>query len=265
MKDYAKKEKMNTESIRRRLKILSTALLNSSHDDAEGSLEEIYNFILETPLLKDFIEENQDRKYSEEELFVGRDWYRFKIPGTTKGRIGFTWSLIEHYLTDSRLEYWQLAKHYGGPGSNNVSRHVRPFNEAVIMPLLQLLESHLIDKSDSNDSPNLGLSIGYIAGGNVQISHNSNNVNQTIESSGVSDLFKEIYKEVNESDYVRKEELTGIMEVYLGDITNINKKRSFIKVLINKLKDFNAIVTGSTAVYNGIKYLEEVYNITNMD
>ncbi|TGK67645.1 hypothetical protein EHQ27_15245, partial [Leptospira wolffii] len=189
---------MNTNQIKRRLEILSTALLNSKLDDARNSLEEIYNFIVETPILLNYILENRDREYSEEELFFGRDWYRYKIPGNTKGRIGFTWSLIEFFLKNPEMEYWHLANNYGSSGSKDANRHIRPFNEAVIMPLLQLLESHLIDQLSSAGLPTASVSIGYIAG-NLQIAQNSQNISQSLENSDVYELFSIILKEINSS------------------------------------------------------------------
>ncbi|TGM58553.1 hypothetical protein [Leptospira adleri] len=255
---------MNINQIKRRLEILSTALLNSRLDDARNSLEEIYNFILENSILLNYVIDNRDREYSEEELFVERDWSRYKIPGNTKGRIGFTWSLIEFFLKDQDMEYWNLADHYGNEsgGSKDVNRHIRPFNEAVIMPFLQLLESHLIDQLSSADSSTgSSVSIGYLAG-NLQIAQNSQNITQSIDNSDIFQLFSNVLKEINSSSFSAKEELAGLIEVYLGDIERINTKHTnYLQMVLNKLKDFNAIVTGSTFAYRGIQYLEQLLNM----
>ncbi|MCG6162040.1 hypothetical protein, partial [Leptospira bandrabouensis] len=72
---------MNINQIKRRLEILSTALLNSGWDVPKNSLEEIYNVILENAILLNYVIESRDREYSEEELFAGRDWSRYQIPG----------------------------------------------------------------------------------------------------------------------------------------------------------------------------------------
>ncbi|WP_032914855.1 hypothetical protein [Leptospira santarosai] len=104
------KTTQSIQSIERELTRLKSSLQRSTNDDAPDCLQGLRDFIFETAVLKEYIESTRDRAYTQEEMYKGRDYLRFKIPGNTAGRLGFTWSLINDYLDNQDdEEYFSFA------------------------------------------------------------------------------------------------------------------------------------------------------------
>lgn len=257
-------DKKEFQKISMQFRRYSSRLLTTSVDDGIDNLKRLLNYIENTPLIWDFIDESNKKEFDIESEVKNRDYFEgYNIPLDMSDEIAFTYQLLK-YCTENCSEYWGICMYYN-TSSNHVQDSVDEFSKSVVHPFISHIEGYLKERwIDMGEEGKIQITVN---GGQVAIAQDNATVNATqINNFGdKEDLIKYIqqYKELlNKLDIDKdmKEETEELLDAALDETNSDKPKKSIIKMAITKVGE--VVKVGSTVV-GMVKLTQQIIELFN--
>lgn len=111
------------KKLSREFRVIAGQLLKTAYEDGINNLRKFIKFIENSPLIYNFILNNQITKYDVPSLINSLAYSRYKIPDTKEEEISHTYQLLKYGL-DHFLEYSAFPFSAGGYRGSKIQTQV---------------------------------------------------------------------------------------------------------------------------------------------
>jgi hypothetical protein len=246
---------------------LSSRLLKTYLDDGMDNLKRLLNFIENTPLIWDFIAENNIAKFNMKDEIEKREFLEgYNIPIEKSDEIAYVYQLLK-YCTENCGDYLGICMYYSS--SRTLQDHIDSFNDRVVNSWISHIEVYLREKLiDMGDNEKISITVN---GGQVAIAQDDSTVYATQNNNlspveDINTLSVELIKLINLLDIEKekKEETKEIIEAAVEEVNSEKPKKSIIKYAITKVEDVTKLGAGVVGLLTTSKKAIEVFsNIIN--
>ncbi|EOQ87388.1 hypothetical protein LEP1GSC202_3520 [Leptospira yanagawae serovar Saopaulo str. Sao Paulo = ATCC 700523] len=218
-------------------------LMNSSNDDGFEALEGIINFMKKESLFHEIINKLEETEYSEEILYKGRDYNKYKLPSNSDQRNSFIWSLINDWVTNHKNEeYFNLGDLYGGK-TTKIDDHVINFHDLVLRPFFEGIYTDLDLEISKTGKQETNINISNTSG---PVTVQSNTTSSTINvASDINSNILELIKEINLSNYKEKNKLISLLKILSENSEERLKDKGFLELLMDKWNPYLSLIESS--------------------
>ena len=239
----------------------ASRLLRTSVGDGLDNLKRLLNFIENTPLIWDFIEENNVKKFDIQNEVKSREFmHGYNIPVNPSEEIAYVYQLLK-YCSDSCKEYWGICFHYSS--SNKLQDHIDAFNDRVAHPFISHIEGYLRERwIDMGEEGKIQITVN---GGQVAIAQDSSIINatQNISYGDQENLLKVIQQFKDELSKIEvdaeiKEETVELLDAAIEETNSDKPKKAIIKTTISKI---NEVVKFGAGVASIVKLSQQVIDL----
>lgn len=226
---------------------IASRLLKTDFNDGIENLKRFLSYIENTPLIWNFIQENNTITFEIEKEINERGMREgYNIPLEKSHEIAFVYQLLK-YCAENCRDYWSICSFYGN--GSKYQDHVDSFNSRVVHSFVSHIEVYLRGKwIDMGDKGEFQITVN---GGQVAIAQGQATVNATQNNNygqiqNLKSLAEEFYKLIEALDIEQeaKEDTKEIVEVAVAEIESDKPKRSLIKHAIEKIEYAGKIGTG---------------------
>lgn len=236
---------------------VASRFIRSHFREANDNLARFLNFIEESPVINEFIQENNIEQFGIEDIIRRRGYNdKFKLPVRESDEIAFIYQLLK-YIQVNDLDYSNIAMGYND--GRKIQEAVDKFNNQVAKPLIDHIVSYLgemaidmgLDRK-SGTQFNIRDFRGQInhAEGHAQIS-----ANQTYNETKVEEL-KDIARKfaqalIEDSSILPqdKEDTLELVEAAVQEVESDKPKKVILKTAIEQVKNVREIAHTGSAVY----------------
>lgn len=218
----------------------ASRLLRTSASDGLDNLKRFLNVIEETPLIWDFIEENNNKKFDIENEVKSREFMAgYDIPINPSEEIAYVYQLLR-YCADKCDDYWRICIHYSS--SNKFQDHIDAFNNRVVHPFISHIEGYLRERwIDLGEEGKIQITVN---GGQVAIAQDNSTINATQNNNygetenliKYIEEYKKTLKELQIDDEV-KEETIELLDAATDEAKADKPKKAIIKTTISKINE----------------------------
>ncbi|MDZ5712783.1 hypothetical protein [Jeotgalibacillus haloalkalitolerans] len=234
---------------------VASRFLNSNIDDAPDNLERFLIFIEDSPIINEFIHENNKVTYDIEKVLKSRNYNdQIKLPIRKSEEIAFIFQLI-NYVSINKFSYYSLVTGYG----RNFNDMCNNFHNNTIKPLVDHIVSYLgemaIDmglNKKSGTQFNIGDFRGQLnhAEGQASISaEQTYNETKVEELKDVAQKFAKALMEDTSIPDTDKEDTVELVEAAVQEVESEKPKKIILKTAIENVKNIKEVATTGTAVY----------------
>lgn len=251
--------KKEFEKIGLRFRTISSRLLRTDSSSSLANLLRFLNFIEQTPLLKEFVDNNNVIKFDISKIVEEREMQNiYNIPVEPKEEISFTYQLLKYCSVtyDSLLGVCMMYSY----GDTKYDSMVARFNKHATLPFVNHISTYWAERMI--DMKEDGKIVITVNGGQVNMAQdnstiNSNQVNNIGQSKeeiiALISLFKESMEDIL-VDNEEKEETIEMIEAAYEETQKEIPKRSIIKAAISHINNIVSVsAITSTLIENGEK------------
>lgn len=254
--------------ISRKFRSYASQAINATNDNAHRKLNILIEFIDNTPIIYEYINSLEDKKYDVEReiLRIGSDDMEGVNLGlTTEDEIVRTYQLLlyarDNYKGDS---LWRLGFHFSN--SSNLDGLSRAFGENVTYVLAKNIEDYLLDINSKMGYDMEVIKMITVNGGSVQVNvandkakidatqNNYNNQNQDLQN-----VIKQIREDlVAELDVDDRNSISMNLDTIESQLSNSNPDKNILQVLLTNLNTMTKNIPKAVATAEGIKKLYDI-------
>ncbi|WP_202081585.1 hypothetical protein [Caldalkalibacillus salinus] len=236
---------------------LASRFIRSHFREANDNLERFLLFIEESPVIYEFIQENNVEQFDIEDLIRRRGYNdKFKLPVRESEEIAFIYQLLKH-IQENDIDYVGISMGYND--GRKFQEAVDKFNHQVVKPLIDHIVSYLEEMAidmgldrKSGTQFNIRDFRGQInhAEGHAQISANQTyNETKLEELKDIAQKFAQALMEDTSVPAQDKEDTVEIVEAAVQEVESEKPKKFILKTAIEQVKNVKEIATTGTAVY----------------
>lgn len=236
---------------------VASRFLKTNFSEASDNLERFLVFIEESPVIFEFIQENNTVEYDIENIINDRGYNdKFKLPVRESEEIAFIYQLLK-YIFSNKVDYIRISLGYNS--GRKYQEAVDNFNHQVVKPLVDHIVTYLGEMAiDMGLDKKTGTQFN-ITEFKGQLNHAegeaSITANQTFNESNIENL-KEVSQkfirallEDENTSTIDKEETAEFLEAAIQETESEKPKKSIIKMAIEKVRNINEIATVGTTLY----------------
>lgn len=249
---------------------VASRFLKTNFSEASDNLERFLVFIEDSPVIFEFIQENNTVEYDIENILNARGYNdKFKLPVRESEEIAFIYQLLK-YTFSNQVDYISIS--FGYNSGNKIQEAVDNFNHQVVKPLVDRIVTYLGEMAiDMGLDKKTGTQFN-ITEFKGQLNHAegeaSITANQTFNESNIENLkeisqkFIQALLEDKNTSTIDKEETAEFLEAAIQETESEKPKKSIIRTAIEKIQNVNEIATAGTTLYTlGTQLLPLLQNL----
>lgn len=237
---------------------VASRFLRGNFQSYHENLKRFLIFIDESPIIYEFIQENNDKTFNIEEIIKKREHNnRLQLPIRDSEEIAFVYQML-NYISQHNLDIVGISYGYGG--SKKIQSHVEGFNSHVVQPLIDHIVTYLgemkidmgLDKKSEAQFTfnrefkgqfNYSRDYGQISAHQIYNEADIENLKE-ISEGFVKALLKE--KEIPEEN---KEATIEFLEVAVQEAESKRPRKAIIKTAIDKIMEIKDLVRTGSKVF----------------
>lgn len=211
----------------------------------DANLLRFLAFIEKTPLIIDFINENNKTKFDIGKICNERDWLDpFSISPDKSEEIAFEYQMLIHAKTEYKGDFTSLyGTFYYTCADTTAENEIRTFIKHIIDPFIDHISEYLQscyrkalrleDVNQKSALPYLRVDNSTVlVGSTMQGTINNNMAINSQNNSEIATIIKQIRDLLNESGDEKKDEVLEVLEVIENSVTKSEKpKKGFLTTL----------------------------------
>jgi hypothetical protein len=256
-------DKKEFQKISTEFRRVSSRLLRTRHEDGINNLKRFLSYIENTPLIWEFIQQNNIVTFDIENEVNNRDFGEgYNIPLDKSEEIAYVYQLLK-YCAENCSDYWSICSYYS-PGKT-YQDHVDAFNDRVVHPFISHIEVYLRERwIEMGEEGKIQINVH---GGQVAIAQDHGTVNATQHNhyGQIANLqvlveqFKELIDSLNIGEE-EKQDTKEILDIAVLEVKSDKPRRSLLKHAIEKIEYMGKLGTGLNGLSTVSQKLIDLFN-----
>ncbi|WP_282141255.1 hypothetical protein [Cytobacillus oceanisediminis] len=244
---------------------VASRFIRSHFRESNDNLARFLIFIEESPVIYEFIQENNVKQFDIEDIIQRRGYNdKFKLPVRESEEIAFIYQLLKHIQVND-IDYVNIAMGYND--GRKLQEAVDKFNNQVAKPLIDHIVSYLgemaidmgLDKK-SGTQFNIREFRGQLnhADGHAQISANQTyNETKVEELKDIAQKFAQALIEDTSIPDTDKEDTVELVEAAVQEVESEKPKKVIVRTAMDQVRTVNDVAgAGANVITLGTQLLQ---------